>query len=306
MHLLTSLVKFRNDIDKNIIDLSLNKAINDKITLLKNIPDPIKNRFTLSDIHEQYHTLLVDADNIIQNLKTLSDTVTKEILAISEKMFCSEDYHNKWLGFSGREAINYDSWPLFSYRMNQYSDWRYPGMVVDPCNKLVIDKLVSSDPLYILTKEIDQAKELVSDYPNLYQQRLLIYNEEDMFQYLPKDQIGVIALFDMFTNLTLPKIKSYLKKLLPLLRPGGVIIFTYNNCDIEEMSQRAVDWAIPYASKTTIQNIINDLKVDLISFKDRPTGDPFVPYMSWAEIRKPGELTTIKRSQPIGEIVLKK
>src|SRR6056300_204997 len=125
-------------------------------------------------------------------------------------------------------------------------------MVIDPWNKLIIDKLVSSDPLYILTKDIDQTKEIVSVYPNLYQQRLLIYNEEDMFQYLPKDQLGIIALFDVFTYLTFPKIKSYLRRLLPLLSPGGVIIFTYNNCDIEEMSQRAVDWIIPYAGRTTI------------------------------------------------------
>lgn len=306
MHLLTSLVKFKSDIDNNINQLSLRDSISDKISILKNIPDPIKNRFTLNDIHEQYQKLLSDSENIIENLKKLSTDVTKEIVAISERMFCSEDYHNKWTGYPSDKALTYDSWELFSYRMNQYSDWRFPGLVIDPCDKKVIDKLVASDPLYVLTKDIDTVTKMIEAYPLLYQKRLLIYNEEDMMSFLPKNQFGVIALFDVFNQLTLPKIKSYLKKLLPLLRPGGYIIFTYNNCDIEEMSARAVDWNIPYASQTLIENMLNDLKFNIISFRDRPTGDAVIPYMSWVEISKPGELTTVKRSQAIGEIILKK
>ena len=306
MHLLTSLVKFRNQIDKSIFNLSLDNDIHNKITLLNNIDEPIKNRYTLNEIREQYQKLLKDSNTILDNLKTLSDNVTNEIKVVSDKMFCSEDYYAKWTGGPGQEAIEYDAWELFQYRINQYSDWRYPGLIINPYSKKIIDALVASDPLYILSNHIDLVNELISNYPIQYQKRLLIYNErEDFQQQLPKNQFGVVVIFGEFNHLSLTAIRSYLKKLFLLVRPGGSIIFTFNNCDIEEITPLAVNWTIPYASKTAITDIVKDIGFDIVCFKDRPTHDPCVTYMSWVEITKPGILTGVKRAQPIGEVCKK-
>jgi hypothetical protein len=102
--------------------------------------------------------------------------------------------------------------------------------------------------------------------------------------------------WNFFNYLTLANIESYLKQTYELLRPGGVIMFSYNNCDMPAPAAYADSYFMSYAPKSLLLPICERLGYELVSSTD------LEPAVSWLELRKPGELKLIKAHQVLGEI----
>jgi hypothetical protein len=80
------------------------------------------------------------------------------------------------------------------------------------------------------------------------------------------------------------------------LRPGGVILFTYNNSDIGVGAAYAESCFMSYVPRSMLVPMCESIGFELIDHRD------YDPNISWVEFRKPGELKTIKASQALGEI----
>jgi SAM-dependent methyltransferase len=157
-------------------------------------------------------------------------------------------------------------------------------------------------------------KDLVSidKYPDSYKRkaRLYIIKNRD-FSILPQNQFGFILCWDNFDYLTYDIIQKYLQEAFRLLRPGGIFMFSYTNCDLE-LSALKVDHQIAaYCSSGWLLKSLEEIGYEVINLVDcnGPTYDPNLGLqeypISWAEVRKPGKLTTVKRAQAQG-LVLKK
>jgi hypothetical protein len=113
---------------------------------------------------------------------------------------------------------------------------------------------------------------------------------------LPVNQFGFIFSYNFFNYLSLDTIKQYLLQSLNWLRPGGKIVFTYNNADLPAAASYAETYFMTYVPKSILVPMAESLGYETIfSFDSEPA-------FSMIEFKKPGELKTIKASQTLGEI----
>jgi SAM-dependent methyltransferase len=149
-------------------------------------------------------------------------------------------------------------------------------------------------------------KDMIKEYPELYQNRLRLYEIVDRdFSKLPMDQFGFVLCWDNFNHLSLDKIEKYIREVWKLLRPGGSFIFNYNNCDFEGPAYRVECHAGSYASTSWLTKLLNTIGYEITAFHDDETDDAFNTHISWVEIKKPGVLKTVKAAQAMAQIIAK-
>jgi len=238
-----------------------------------------------------------------------------------------------------------------SAKISQYSNCNYPGLQMLSREKHWIAPMVSCDPLYLTRNdsgasehqvsridhqdgrsfemikegfdgnnicfldpnvEMMQLEDLLVDYPDSYKRkaRLYIIKNRD-FSILPQNQFGFILCWDNFDYLTYDIVQKYLQEAFRLLRPGGIFMFSYTNCDLELSALRVDHQIAAYCTSGWLLKSLEEIGYEVINLIDcnGPTYDPdsgLQEYpISWAEVRKPGKLTTVKRAQAQG-LVLKK
>ena len=152
-------------------------------------------------------------------------------------------------------------------------------------------------------REIYNLKEMITDYPLVYQRRLRLYSIKDRdFRILPREQFGFILCWDNFDYLTYDIIKQYVQEVFKMLRPGGVFMFSYTNCELIESADKVDSWNASCCFSSWLSELFLEIGYELIAFYDERIEGEKPSYISWTEIRKPGELKTIKYHQSMGEI----
>jgi SAM-dependent methyltransferase len=188
----------------------------------------------------------------------------------------------------------------FKTRIELYADWKHPGLFIRPEKGDFVDSMISNDPLYI----VDEAKELLLMTMNRwtpeFQSRIRYgYISDTGTSYLPNipaGQIGLIVIFHFFNYKTLDTVKQYLKECYDLLKPGGAMIFTYNNCDLPDAVIQVEHAYQSYTPKSTLLAVIEGLGFEVLAEFDRE------PNVSWLEIKKPGTLTSLRGGQALAQI----
>jgi hypothetical protein len=308
---LYDLVKLRNTLVDKIDSLSLGPDIQDKIQILNSIVNQNK---TVDDIDlienfkDDFDRLVIENQKIINGLNTTVNIINQDIDHYALKLFDNDAYREKFkeeliqqLPYPSPEIEN---WVVS--KITQYSDWHYPALQINPRSKKWIDPMVASDPLYLTHTNIAMVKDMIKEYPELYQNRLRLYEIVDRnFSKLPMAQFGFVLCWDNFNHLSLDKIEKYIREVWKLLRPGGSFIFNYNNCDFESPAYRAECHAGSYASASWLTKLLNAIGYEITALHDDETGDAFNTHISWIEIKKPGDLKTVKAAQAIAQIIAK-
>jgi SAM-dependent methyltransferase len=109
----------------------------------------------------------------------------------------------------------------------------------------------------------------------------------------------------MFNYLSADKIEQYLKEVFQLLRPGGHFVFSYNNCDIEGPALAAELQVASFVTARWLVKLCDEIGYELNELHDVETGDAFTTHISWVEIKKPGNLRTVKAAQALAQIIPK-
>ena len=131
----------------------------------------------------------------------------------------------------------------------------------------------------------------------MYQGRVRKYLIDDFqIEGLPQNQFGFIFSYNFFNYLSLDSIKQYLIQAFKWLRPGGIMVFTYNNADLPIPASYADNYYMSYVPKSILIPMCESLGFEIEQTQDFDLG------VSWVEIKKPGKLSTIKASQALGEI----
>ena len=93
-------------------------------------------------------------------------------------------------------------------------------------------------------------------------------------------------------------IQAVMQEVHDLLRPGGVAIFTYNNCEFPPTCRLFEQGKLPYTTWYDINKLLIKLGYN-INYHYSVNG------FDWFEVKKPGKLETIKGGQTMGRITQK-
>lgn len=196
--------------------------------------------------------------------------------------------------------INVEVTELFLSRVGLYNNWKYPGMQIRPFDGKFTEVIKACDPLYLVDTDDNLFQEVKKNWSPQYQNRICYYTINDKasapLKELPTGQFGFILAVDFFNFKSLTAIDRYLQEFWKKLRPGGVAMFTYNNCDLPYGVKNVENKFACYTPATAIINHAEE-----IGFQILKEFNP-IEHASWLEIKKPGELTSIRGGQTLAEI----
>jgi SAM-dependent methyltransferase len=134
-----------------------------------------------------------------------------------------------------------------------------------------------------------------------YQRRLCRYvieehSEHPAFIDLPAGQFGLIYAFHFFNYRPWPVLQQYLRECFDLLRPGGIVAFTYNNCDIAGRVGKVEHYSGSYTPGRLVRAYVQELGYETVFDLDDDSDT------SWLELRKPGEYSSIRGGQTLAKI----
>lgn len=252
------------------------------------------------DIDMQFSKYIEKLNTIIRNndgnLRKISEETSKESTNnadnnILEKIKIRESTHVE-------DTIQY-----FSERCKLYSSWKFPGMQIRPGVGTWTKNIVDSDPLYLVDIDFRLLESIKNVFNEHYVNRLRFNKISDVdkpiFKDIPQNQFGFVLITEFFNQKSLNVIEQYLKEIKNLLRPGGVCIFTFNDCDYKEGVINAEHGYDCYTPRREIKDIVLRIGFEIIeSFSSYGT-------LHWMEIKNPGELHSVRGGQPLAKVLNK-
>lgn len=312
---LYDLVEFRNYLIDQSDHLNLGGSIQGKIESLEKIKRifPLQQDDFCSKTIKDFLLIKQQSQEVMDNIVNKISVLDLEIDNVAASLFDNDEYRYNFNEdriqgpeFTNNLIVSGELEGILVSRITEYSDWHYPALQINPRNKKWIDPMVAADPLYLTHCNINLVKEIIKPYPDLYQNRLRLYEIMDRdFSKLPQAQFSFVLCWDYFNYLSLDFVEKYIKEVYCLLRPGGRFMFSYTNCDLAGSALRAESWACAYANARWLKKLCDEIGYEISYLKDFDTDDAFNTHVSLAILKKPGELVTVKRSQAIGQILSK-
>jgi SAM-dependent methyltransferase len=189
-------------------------------------------------------------------------------------------------------------------RIRSLTSWQHPSLELCAGDSVYTRELIAGDPLYIACMYPETQTVTQNKFNEVYQRRLRTYHcrfdrqslVNKPFSVLPGTQFGFIFFWNIAQFCAWDHITSLLASLHSLLKPGGVLVFNFNDCDTPlgvEMAKRNFhSWLTP----RTLEKICQDLG---FQFQEIRTFDS----TSVITVARPGVLTTTRAHQVLGEII---
>lgn len=312
---LSELVKTRNflqELSTSAIK-TVTEQLDGKLNRIRSLPLHL-------DYQEDLDHLLDQVDKIEYQLDYIEETIPKMIGKINQELQeLTKDFYARGYminGFYGtnstdvateREArllpIEQELYSEVLVKIRGYTDWRYPALEIGPGDGQWTEHLVAADPLYI----IDVHKEFIDstlnkfgfEYRNrirAYQTGMHVGKSDTDLSELPKDQFGFIFAWNVFDYFPLEHIKAFLSQCFDMLRPGGVMMFSYNNCDVPQCAEYVQQGFRSWMPEQLLLATCQSYGFEIISSVSKEM-------INWVEIKRPGILKTVKAHQVMGEII---
>ena len=202
-----------------------------------------------------------------------------------------------------RLGMDEDTFEVIKQRLQLYTNWQHPGMIIRPAHEHA-QHLVACDPMYFVDTSDKMLNLTQSWFTPEYQKRLCRYvireySERPFFENLPKQCFGLIYSFHFFNFRPWTILQQYLKECFDLLRPGGTLVFTYNNCDIANRVRIVEHSSACYTPGRLLRAYISELGYKTMYTFDDLSGT------SWMELRRPGEFSSIRGGQTMAAVLRK-
>jgi SAM-dependent methyltransferase len=315
---LYELVSLRNTL-RDALDLdTILKGIRSNQDRLTSIIPHVNDHYgqKLNDLSADHYKVFDYAKQDESKINSLLAEINQEINELTQKFF-EDNYQTECLSkdpdFLRNHKIMHlsdESRETLLGRVHLYSTWKYPALEIGCRDGEWTKQLVTFDPLYIADNHTEFINNAISQFTSEYQNRIRKYYIQDFKIYslnqfeqinntLPLNQFGFIFSYNYFNYLSLDSIKQLLIQAMEWLRPGGTMLFTYNNADMSASAGLTEGYFMTYVPKSMLVPMAESLGFQVAQCFD------FQPSTSWIELRKPGVLTTVKAHQALGEIKIK-
>lgn len=303
---LHELVKLRNDLQQSYDSSILIKEIEKNCQRLESLtPDiDLDLAYGIKDIADQHKKIINQFDVDVKNINAVIQLIQDKINSLSTKFF-QENYQLEMIcsdPTAVRNIRNLNKDEEFEstlvQRILMHSTWQYPALEIGCRDGEWTKYLVASDPLYIADISLEFLESAIQQFEPLYRGRVRKYLIQDFYKIpnLPINQFGFIFSYNFFNYLSLDSIKQFLIQSLAVLRPGGSILFTYNNADMPAAAGYAENYFMTYVPKSILIPMVESIGFETVFSFDRETA------LSLVEFKKPGKLTAIKAGQTMGKI----
>lgn len=298
--------------------MKLSELVEYKISLEQLLPDVTTQQTndSLSAIVETTGNkrLLEIQNTILENLGHFIDEFEQHKDAINKKI---EDRERKYLEYSyeiysngaddsdeyilsQKNPITVDNTSEYAKRIEIHATWKVPGVYIRPKQNEIIKNMTACDPLYVIDHTYGLLEPVRQLWTKEYQTRLRFItiddNDEKIFSKLPQSQIGLVVATEFFNFKPFEVIKKYLEELYKVLRPGGIVMFTYNNCDLPGPVRNVENGFNCYTPGHLLQSLAESLGYEVIYSNDSPNG------LNWLELKKAGEIKTLRGGQALAAI----
>lgn len=335
MLLLAKLLVMKDSLEANYRDyLTADRNFNvDRITLDQNQYqfEQLTNTKRIDDSIEKSHLEVINAVNLYcRNIDTLLDFARSEIKREHEQ-YCQtvnsllaeidskiKQLQDKFLNSDTPLSANEYENPvdsiisshervesvddLIKSQIVKYVDWHYPGLIFRPINSVCVDDMVGFDPLYLVDHNQTYLEPITEKFNEVYQRRLRYYTIDDrtadpILTKLPQGQFGCVVAHNFFNYKKYSTVCRYLTEVFDLLKPGGVFIFTFNDCDYIKAIELVETRKATYVPGSMIKQQATELGYKIIHYES--TDDQ----TTCIELLKPGTLTSLRGGQTLGRIV---
>lgn len=327
---ISELIRFRNSLQENLDMFRMHEPINATCNLLEILVSQHAEvegyiGYKIIDFQNKFKTMIPQAQQIMIDFENYIGELNHMIDSEAERKY-DETFKTSWReSFINGNDQNFYVTKAVDYRVRasiqQYVDWHYPALQLGcryngqlPTSAdyeqgdfvEFTDSITGFEPLYICDFNAESIAKCVSRYNPTYQNKICKYviNEND-FSRLPQEQFGFVFCWNMFNYSTLSVLTEYLQSIFSLLRTGGTLMFSYNNCDLPSSALCVDLWSGSYIPKRHLIPICEQLGFEIIDSYDFPNevGNFEFSQISWIEIKKPGMLSSAKAHPPLGEIV---
>lgn len=180
-------------------------------------------------------------------------------------------------------------------------DIGWPGMIVRPGNEDWA-RSFCTDPIYALDYTPEQIASGIQCFNSVVQNRICRYtiNEtpgQPIMPFMPNGQIGISVLYYFLEFRPMEIIQQWLDELWRITRPGGRVMFTYNDCDYKQGVMLYEDNFMSYTPGHMIKKHACLLGFEIVEHY-RPTDS-----LSLLHLKKPGELFHSRASQTLARVL---
>jgi len=188
------------------------------------------------------------------------------------------------------------------FRIKSFSHWKYAGLIIRPGLENFLPQVVDCDPMYLADQSTNLLLPIVTTFPELYRDRVRMVNATEnlsgqpFLTAIPEAQIGFCFAFHFFNFKPMEIIEQYFKEIYVKLKPGGIFVFTFNNCSrpfCADLAERKLRTYTPYDHVIRIL-LASGFKL-LNTIEDHEE-------LCWIECVKPGEFTSIRGGQVLGKL----
>lgn len=230
----------------------------------------------------------------------------KSYLVESEERFSRENVNQTIEGIKQRHlAINDDTKEYLKTRISYYTAWDQTGLQICPSQGDLTHTLVSFDPLYLIDYGDILIKPVRDQFNKQYSNRLRSYvmpqikDGNTLFHKLPQEQFGFILAYNFFDTLSMNIIQRMLSECYHLLKPGGKMLFTFNDCDLPHNISLYERTHKYYTPGRLVRHYLENMGFTVLKHFRETYG------MAWFEIEKPGKLDSIKGGQVLAQVANK-
>ena len=309
---LSYFVKYKNtlsDTSDNDVQSRVNEMLTSIIDVVGKSDFELTHLDKLQNLKEEILSNIDEFNGTLTEIKTEVDNFIKKkesaYLSKSYQIYENEikDSSKYILERSLFQSLIYrdDIEKYFISRILKHSNWKHSGMFIRPEHGKYVNEMTASDPLYVVDDDVDLFTPTKLLWGEQYQSRVrykLIDESKDIiFNNFPSNQINFIVAMNYFNFKPLNVINRYMKELYDVLKPGGVIIFTYNNCNLTLAVQNFEKSFYSYTPESRLKPMIEMLGFTVIESYNEPSSN-----VSWLEIMKPGNITSLRGGQCIAEI----
>lgn len=310
---LSQLVNYKNQLDA-LSAIPVKKQADQRIEeithLVENQPMLIgdfanllqKNRLALQDSFDKF-------EHDFKELKLQ----LQELITTSEKPWFQESYKVYEQGMmhettdyilDRRPVITNETEQFYRSRIVRYNNWQYPSMIIRPGRETFINELLASDPLYLVDISHDLLVPALGLFNEQYQNRLRTYTinetrDQEILSKLPNGQFGLVFAYNFFNFKPFEIIRKYFIEIYQKLRPGGMLVMTFNDCDRDKGVMLVEQHFCCYTPGYLVRELAQSVGFE-VTFSWTDEGPS-----TWLELKKPGEFKTLRGGQALAKILPK-